>query len=58
MRLVAFTVFAEKVGRSLDETRTELAKLPRGRPAILDGRPKLYQSPALLTRLVMQAAIR
>jgi MerR family redox-sensitive transcriptional activator SoxR len=29
LRLVAFIVFAQKVGLSLDEIRTELAKLPR-----------------------------
>src|SRR5262245_31374696 len=31
IRLVAFIVFAQKVGLSLDEIRTELAKLPRHR---------------------------
>jgi MerR family redox-sensitive transcriptional activator SoxR len=31
IRLVAFIVFAQKVGLSLDEIRTELAKLPRNR---------------------------
>jgi MerR family redox-sensitive transcriptional activator SoxR len=31
IRLVAFIVFAQKVGLSLDEIRKELAKLPRNR---------------------------
>ena len=31
LRLVAFIVFAQKVGLSLDEIRAELAKLPRHR---------------------------
>ena len=31
LRLVAFIVFAQKVGLSLDEIRVELAKLPRHR---------------------------
>jgi len=31
IRLVAFIVFAQKVGLSLDEIRTELARLPRHR---------------------------
>jgi MerR family transcriptional regulator, redox-sensitive transcriptional activator SoxR len=31
MRLVAFIVFAQKVGLSLDEIRTELARLPQNR---------------------------
>jgi MerR family redox-sensitive transcriptional activator SoxR len=31
LRLVAFIVFAQKVGLSLDEIRTQLAKLPRNR---------------------------
>jgi MerR family redox-sensitive transcriptional activator SoxR len=31
IRLVAFVVFAQKVGLSLDEIRTELSRLPRNR---------------------------
>ena len=31
MRRVAFIVFAQRIGLSLDEIRTELAKLPRNR---------------------------
>ena len=31
LRLVAFIVFAQKVGLSLDEIRSELAQLPRHR---------------------------
>jgi MerR family redox-sensitive transcriptional activator SoxR len=31
LRVVAFVIFAQKIGLSLEEVRTELAKLPRNR---------------------------